>query len=596
MIDQFIVFSKTGYVHWSKTFSPVKSDPVNTLINTVLLEDRTGDKVTNIGPYALKWTFDNKHDVIYCAVYQKLLQLLYVDNLLDAIKRDWAENHIDAMKEFDQVRYDDEFGKILRICEKNVVRKSVKAAKKPRGFVKAGEKKANASDAGNTDTDGDMDEFAELKMLRREGGKMRSMRKPKGKGGKKEKSGKGKKMTKWSDSKLSKDEIKALDRSATASAADVADAEDRKIEEMKNQYLGEDSDDAEWDSDYESDDGYEGDGSLESDSSAQYDSDASISSNKSNSNWAFGNTRIGSFFNTLSGNKILEREDLEDVVKNVREQLISKNVAPEVANEVTESVVTSLVGKRLEGFTRISTVVKEAIEDALERILTPKKSVDVLREILAARAQGRTYSIVFVGVNGVGKSTSLSKVTYYLKSKGIKVMIAACDTFRSGAVEQLNQHAKVLDVPLFQEGYAKDPAKVAKDGIAHAQEEGYDCLLIDTAGRMQNNEPLMRSLAKLVSVNNPDLVLFVGEALVGNDGIDQLSLFNRALVDYSPSSTPHTIDGIVLTKFDTIDDKVGAAVSMVYKTGQPVVFVGTGQKYTNLKKLNVRKVMRSLLD
>ncbi|KAF0707020.1 hypothetical protein AaE_013810, partial [Aphanomyces astaci] len=209
---------------------------------------------------------------------------------------------------------------------------------------------------------------------------------------------------------------------------------------------------------------------------------------------------------------------------------------------------------------------------------------------------GRCYSIVFVGVNGVGKSTSLSKVAYYLKSRGVKIMIAACDTFRSGAVEQLNQHCKVLDVPLFERGYAKDPASVAKDAIAHGNDHGFDCVLIDTAGRMQNNEPLMRALAKLVSVNNPDLVLFVGEALVGNDGIDQLSLFDRALVDYSDRQVPRRVDGIVITKFDTIDDKVGAAVSMVYKTGQPIMFVGTGQKYTHLAKLNVKTVLRSLLN
>ena len=114
-------------------------------------------------------------------------------------------------------------------------------------------------------------------------------------------------------------------------------------------------------------------------------------------------------------------------------------------------------------------------------------------------------------------------------------MIAACDTFRSGAVEQLNQHAKVLDVPLFERGYAKDPASVAREAQKHANDNGFDCLLIDTAGRMQNNEPLMRALAKLVSSNSPDLVLFVGEALVGNDGVDQLELFDRALADYSGS-------------------------------------------------------------
>lgn len=120
-----------------------------------------------------------------------------------------------------------------------------------------------------------------------------------------------------------------------------------------------------------------------------------------------------------------------------------------------------------------------------------------------------------------------------------------------------------------------------------------DVVLIDTAGRMQNNKPLMKALAKLVNDNNPDLVLFVGEALVGNDGIDQLQLFNRAFQDYGSS---RSIDGIVLTKFDTIDNKVGAALSMVYLTGQPIVFVGTGQKYTHLNRLNVGDVVKALFE
>lgn len=113
---------------------------------------------------------------------------------------------------------------------------------------------------------------------------------------------------------------------------------------------------------------------------------------------------------------------------------------------------------------------------------------------------------------------------------------------------------------------------------------------------MQNNEPLMRSLTKLITVNNPNLILFVGEALVGNDGIDQLLEFNRALTDFSNNQNPRLIDGIMLTKFDTIDDKVGAALSMVYKTGQPIIFVGTGQKYTHLRRLNVKEVIKALFS
>ena len=149
-------------------------------------------------------------------------------------------------------------------------------------------------------------------------------------------------------------------------------------------------------------------------------------------------------------------------------------------------------------------------------------------------------------------------------------------------------------MPLYERGYAKEPAEVAKAALDEATARGQQCVLIDTAGRMQNNAKLMRELARLVEVNQPDLILFVGEALVGNDGIDQLSMFNKSLETYLPPDKKRSIEGIVLTKFDTIDDKVGAALSMSYKTGKPVVFVGTGQKYTCLKKLNVRGVMKSL--
>ena len=138
----------------------------------------------------------------------------------------------------------------------------------------------------------------------------------------------------------------------------------------------------------------------------------------------------------------------------------------------------------------------------------------------------------------------------------------------------------------------KDPADVARASLAHARTQKRDCVLIDTAGRMQNNDKLMRELAKLVTVNSPDLVLFVGEALVGNDGIDQLNMFNKSLSQFCPDG--RQIDGLVLTKFDTIDDKVGATLSMTYKTGQPIMFIGVGQKYTHLKKLSVNAVVNSL--
>ncbi|KAF1795263.1 P-loop containing nucleoside triphosphate hydrolase [Phytophthora cactorum] len=588
MIDHFVIFSKTGTVLWSRTLCKLGGDPVDNLINRVLMEDRAGEKKFIDDAYAMQWVFENKLDLVFVVVYQKILQLLYIEELLEIVKKDFIAMFPQQIASKTPVKYEDKFTKILKATEIKFTEKQ--ARKGPRSFNSSKKAKAkgvasntsgktasssrtattvdsseDGSDSPTSDgKDKSLEELENEAALRSKVRKMRTGPRRKGKDkAAKEPKKSGKKMTKWDDTKVSKKEAEALDRSKTI----TAEEEEAQLREKREAYIGEmeDSDSEEFS---DTDDESAASSGAESDSSQ---------------GWSFTKTRLGNFLSTVSGNKILEREDLEPVITPMHQMLISKNVASEVADELCESVITTVIGQRLESFTRISTVVRKALEAALLRILTPKKSTDVLREILQAKAEGRAYSIVFVGVNGVGKSTSLSKVCYYLKSKGVNVMIAACDTFRSGAVEQLNQHAKVLDVELFQKGYAKDPASVAKEAIKYGTENGYDC-------------PLMRALAKLVSNNEPDLVLFVGEALVGNDGIDQLSMFDRALADYSDRREPHRIDGIVITKFDTIDDKVGAAVSMVYKTGQPIMFVGTGQKYTHLKKLNVRTVLRHLLQ
>jgi signal recognition particle receptor subunit alpha len=307
--------------------------------------------------------------------------------------------------------------------------------------------------------------------------------------------------------------------------------------------------------------------------------------------------KLVSSVQNVTGNAQLTQRDLDPVLASLQEGLMSKNVARDVAAKIVEGVGQSLVGTRTQRFTSVASTVKEAITRSIEEILTPKKSIDVLKAALDAKTQGRVFSIAFLGVNGVGKSTNLAKVAYYLKNKGgMKILLAACDTFRAGAVEQLRVHANNLNVDIFERGYGKDSAEIAKQALTFAKQNGYDVCLIDTAGRMQDNEPLMRAIAKLVAVNSPDLVLFVGEALVGHDAVDQLTKFNRSLIDYSHDpKNPRTVDGIVLTKYDTVDDKVGAALSMVYVTGQPIVFVGTGQKYPHLRKLQVKEVVKAIV-
>uniref|UniRef100_A0A3Q1FA02 SRP receptor subunit alpha n=1 Tax=Acanthochromis polyacanthus TaxID=80966 RepID=A0A3Q1FA02_9TELE len=313
----------------------------------------------------------------------------------------------------------------------------------------------------------------------------------------------------------------------------------------------------------------------------------------------------------LVGSKSLSQEDMEPVLEKMRDHLIAKNVAADIASQLCDSVAKKLEGKVMGTFTTVASTVKQALQDSLVQILQPKRRVDILRDVMEAQSQRRPFVITFCGVNGVGKSTNLAKISYWLIENGFTVLIAACDTFRAGAVEQLRTHQRRLNslhppekhggrpvVQLYEKGYGKDAAGIAMEAIAYARNQAFDVVLVDTAGRMQDNAPLMTALAKLIAVNMPDLVLFVGEALVGNEAVDQLVKFNQALADHSMSDKPRLIDGIVLTKnnYNSLNDfLVGAAISMTYITGQPIVFVGTGQTYNDLRSLNARAVVSALM-
>lgn len=320
-------------------------------------------------------------------------------------------------------------------------------------------------------------------------------------------------------------------------------------------------------------------------------------------------TRIWSYFERLTGQKEVSSEDLTNAMGRMRDHLIQKNVAAEVADVICASISETLVGKRT-GPSLFSTssfltlLINDAAEAAVSRILMPQGSLDLLAEVRSLRRRdGRPYVMAFVGVNGVGKSTNLSKVAFWLMQNSLRVLLVAGDTFRSGAVEQLRTHCRNLSsgrlgtVELYERGYGRDAAAVAREAIAYGRKESFDVVMIDTAGRMQDNTQLMTALAKLVALAAPDKLIFVGEALVGNEAVDQLKKFNGALKSYAgpEGQTAKPIDGILLTKFDTVDDKVGAALSMTYIAKAPILFVGVGQTYTDLRRLNVKFVVNSLL-
>jgi len=238
------------------------------------------------------------------------------------------------------------------------------------------------------------------------------------------------------------------------------------------------------------------------------------------------------------------------------------------------------------------------MEKALTKILTPTSSLDLLREIQTVNASGRPYVLSIVGVNGVGKSTNLSKIAFFLLQNHHRVLIAAADTFRSGAVEQLGVHVRNLkelskreggEVDLFQKGYGKDAANIAQDAVVHAAKHDFNVVLIDTAGRRHNDQRLMSSLEKFGKLAKPDKILMVGEALVGSDAVAQARNFNAS---FGPG---RGLDGFVISKCDTVGDMVGTLVSMVHATGIPVVFLGIGQHYADLRGLNVESVCRLLM-
>ncbi len=584
-LSQVLVFEKTGRVLWRRGAPTLKGDPLSELVGAYLLEEKGGTQSARIGDHALDWRFVNEADLVVVTAAPASMELDWTGDLCDGIRKKVAAlaklGHVqEALRESFDPTFDGlekEFEARLRIRRKkqqaDLDARKARSAEAAQRRAEAEAAEAEAEDEEQTDED----PLARLKRRTAtkssSGGRRRGKKKPTDSGEKA-----GKKPTVWRDGsqrnkKATAAEVAALDRSgAHGDAAAQQAAQDRHLEEMRGTYLASNGEKAAWDEEEEL--------LLEDES----DDEAAPKS------W-FGRN-VGNLLNNVAGSQTLTKEEIEPVMSDLRKTLLEKNVAVEVADAVTKSVADSLVGQKVERFGRASTMIKQALAAAVERVLTPKRSTDVLREVLDAKRKGKTYSIVFVGINGVGKSTSLSKVAYYLKEHNIDVMITACDTFRSGAVEQLRSHAKCLDVELFEKGYLKDPADVARASLVHAKQAKKDCVLIDTAGRMQNNDKLMRELAKLVSVNTPDLVLFVGEALVGNDGIDQLNMFNKSLSQYCTDG--RTIDGLVLTKFDTIDDKVGATLSMTYKTGQPIMFIGVGQKYTHLKKLSVNAVVNAL--
>ncbi|MBI2130640.1 signal recognition particle-docking protein FtsY [Candidatus Woesearchaeota archaeon] len=271
--------------------------------------------------------------------------------------------------------------------------------------------------------------------------------------------------------------------------------------------------------------------------------------------------------------------EFEELFGELELALLENNAAVEIIDKIKEDLKEAIVDKPIR-----RSNIEESIGNALKESITglfSSSGFDIVQEI--RKKAEKPYVIVFFGINGSGKTTSIAKIASMLKENRMDCVIAAADTFRAASIEQLQIHGDKLNVKVIKHDYGSDPAAVAFDAIKHAKSRNADVVLIDTAGRMHSNKNLLKEMEKIVRVAKPDLKIFVGESITGNDCVEQAKAFNESL----------GIDGIILSKLD-VDEKGGAAVSVSYATKKPILYFGTGQEYKDLKKFEAEMVVKNL--
>ena len=282
--------------------------------------------------------------------------------------------------------------------------------------------------------------------------------------------------------------------------------------------------------------------------------------------------------------KTIQEKHVDDILFELEMELLQGDVAMEVATEVVEGVKNNLVGKKIKRSNDITELTFNALRDTVAEIIdVPGKSMTEMIE--EKKAQGEPLVVMFVGINGTGKTTTIGKLANYYLKKGYTPVIAASDTFRAGAIEQVTYHADNVGVKIIKHQKGSDPAAVAFDAVEHAKAQGKELVLIDTAGRMQTNTNLMDEMKKIKRVSKPDLVIFVGDALTGNDATEQAKKFNDAI----------DIDGVILTKADA-DSKGGASLSIGYVINKPIMFLGVGQGYDDIKEYDAEWMLNQLFS
>ena len=280
----------------------------------------------------------------------------------------------------------------------------------------------------------------------------------------------------------------------------------------------------------------------------------------------------------------LNPENLEPILSDFKINLAENDVAFPVADRICEELEKRLTGAKVKRLDDRRKIIEEDLRQVLLEVMLTDNKIDLLERITEKRQKSEPYIVLFVGINGTGKTTTIAKVAQFIRNNGFSVVLAGSDTYRAGSIEQLEEHARRLGLRLIKHSYGADPAAVAYDAISHAKARGINVVLIDTAGRMQTNQNLMNELAKIKRVVKPDLTILTLDSLIGNDALIQAEEFHKCI----------GIDATILTKVDA-DVKGGSALSVTYVTQKPILFIGVGQNYKDLELFNPEKFVQMVL-
>ena len=283
--------------------------------------------------------------------------------------------------------------------------------------------------------------------------------------------------------------------------------------------------------------------------------------------------------------KSISKKEIDSILEELQISLMENDVAHEIVDEMTSKIKTEILSLKLERNENTDEVITTKLFSFLHELFSSTTNkTDIIQSILEKkRSKAGPYSIIFLGINGTGKTTTIAKFCKMLRDHGISVVLAAADTHRAGAIEQISHHGNNLNVKVISQRYGADPSAVARDALEHAKKNYIDAVLIDTAGRMQTSKNLMEEVSKIIRVIKPDMKIFVGDSLAGNDTVNQ----SREFFQYT------NFDGSILTKSDA-DSKGGAAISIAYLTHKPILYLGVGQGYGDLAEFDHNKFLDSI--